>query len=108
MPEQKSFIRSGFESLIDFVYPQLCLICAGGNVVSDNLVCENCWSKATGDAHALCLSCRIPLGESLKCEQCRGQMAIPVIVLGHFRYPLQEIIHQFKYQGYHQLGAALG
>lgn len=104
---QKSLLRFGLECLADFVFPQLCLICSGENLADDALVCDRCWSKATGDSHLLCLSCGQPLGDALSCEYCKDSAVIPVAVLGHYQDPLQEIIHQFKYSGYSRLGDSL-
>lgn len=103
---QKSLLHIGLESLADFVFPPLCLICSGENLADDALVCDSCWSKATGDAHLLCLSCRRPLGDAVSCEECDSS-SVPVAVLGHYQDPLQEIIHQFKYSGYSKLGESL-
>lgn len=103
---QKSLLHIGLESLADFVFPPLCLICSGENLADDALVCDHCWSKATGDPHLLCLSCGRPFGDAASCEECDSS-SIPVAVLGHYQDPLQEIIHQFKYSGYSRLGNSL-
>lgn len=99
--------RSLLDGALEFVYPRLCLLCDSGNVSGAEIICDDCWRKATSDAHIRCLFCRQPIDESLKCEVCEESPSIPVIILGHYKNPLKEIVHQFKYHGYYGLAETL-
>lgn len=97
----------GFAELLDFVYPPFCLVCDGEISISDQIVCGDCWNKASGNEFIFCINCRNILIENLECPDCRDNSHFPVLCLGHYIPPLKDIIHHFKYHGYSKLGRNL-
>lgn len=97
----------GLAELLDFVYPPFCLVCDGEISISDQLICGNCWKKASGNAFIFCINCRKVLIENFQCPDCRDDSHFPVLCMGHYIPPLADIIHHFKYHGYSKLGQNL-
>lgn len=88
--------NSLLNSLLDFVYPPLCLGCARYNE-SEYDICSDCLDKIEAYTQPLCLHCAIPL-VSNKCPHC-DDLIIPVFAYGPYCDPLKEIIIQFKFKG---------
>ncbi|SYZ74078.1 putative Competence protein F [Candidatus Zixiibacteriota bacterium] len=100
-------ISEGFSNLLDFFYPTVCLICDQYIDSGSHLICSSCWDKATASSEIFCLNCRGLITEGIKCPNCDSKSAFPVLALGRFAGPLREIVHQFKYHGYHRLAELL-
>ncbi len=100
-------IAAGLSNLLDFFYPSFCLVCDQYIDDGPNLICPSCWNKATALGRIFCINCREEITDGLKCPHCPAELSFPVLTLGYFVDPLKEIIHQFKYQGYHRLAENL-
>lgn len=83
-------------SLIDFIYPPLCLGCAE-YTENDFHICPACVKKIQTYDQPLCLHCALPLVDN-KCPNCSNQ-ALPLYAYGHYLDPFKEIIIQFKFKG---------
>jgi ComF family protein len=97
----------GLDNLLEFVFPSLCLICSESTKVPGDLICSDCWKKASALPSVTCSRCRGTLDELWKCPNCDPGDYFPIASLGNYIDPLKEIIHQFKYGGYHKLGYLL-
>lgn len=82
---------------MDFVYPPLCLGCAD-YLAKPGSVCESCRAKIDDDHVPVCVLCLQPLESDLSCGLCRGQ-GLPLLTLGPYTFPIDQIIGQLKYYG---------
>ncbi|UCD94701.1 MAG: ComF family protein, partial [Candidatus Zixiibacteriota bacterium] len=73
----------------------------------ENLVCSNCREGIAELDLPFCSGCYAVLEDGAPCPGCLEEYALPVYALGHFVDPLKEIIHQFKYYGFQNLGKVL-
>jgi ComF family protein len=97
---------TGIREILDFLYPPLCLICGEG-VVSDRLICDSCWTKASNQGIVFCSECREVLVDSFACPESHEKECFPVVSLGRYIPPLKDIIHHFKYHGFSRLGLSI-
>jgi len=100
-------IKSGIDSLLEFVYPSCCLNCNEYIEQSGELICPDCWDKITSFDSIYCANCSNDIPTGLKCPVCGIKDSLPFIALGHFGNPLGEIIRQYKYHSFTKLGAIL-
>ena len=101
-------IKSGTDALLEFVYPSCCLNCNEYIEQPGELVCPNCWDKIETFDHIFCSNCENPLSSNLICLNCGGQDAMPILALGQYVDPLDEIVRFFKYRKFPRLGRTLG
>ncbi len=83
-------------SLFDFILPPLCLGC-NEYCENENHICELCLNKIEKYEYPVCLNCNSTLTK-LPCLYCKDQ-SLPVFIMGEYRFPLDEIIKQFKFKG---------
>lgn len=100
-------IRSGIDSLLEFVYPSCCLNCNKYIEQSGELICPDCWDKIDTFDDIYCANCGDDISISLNCSQCAQKHYLPLIVFGNYVGPLGEIIKQFKYRGFTRLSPIL-
>jgi ComF family protein len=100
-------IKDGFDGILEFIYPSVCLVCKSyiGNA---GLICDRCWIKVDYLDLPVCGNCGQQINSDLKCTACSGEESFPVVALGQYIDPLKEIIHQFKYSHFRNLGYILG
>lgn len=108
-------LRRLVNSLVDIVYPKMCLACRNklGASSVDNIVCTECWEKIKRNLPPFCHSCGRRL-EKLKftkniCPSCLkvklhfDRAFSPCVYEG----VIKDLIHKFKYNGKDYLGLAL-
>lgn len=100
-------IKSGIDSLLEFVYPSCCLNCNKYIEQSGELICPDCWDKIDTFDDIYCGNCEHPLSSSLICPSCGVQVTMPILALGQYIDPLGAIIRYFKYRGFQKLGSIL-
>jgi competence protein ComFC len=104
------------DDLLDFVYPQHCVICKKHLKRGEQDVCEVCWNSLVTLPAPFCPYCKSFIDpEDSKCGFCRftGKIAEDHKVsmarsLGWFDDSYKELIHQFKYGKKVSLGKRLG
>ncbi|HQL25019.1 MAG TPA: double zinc ribbon domain-containing protein, partial [candidate division Zixibacteria bacterium] len=86
-------------SVLDFLFPPLCLGC-GVFYDGDNLVCGRCEAGLAALAFegTICAGCGAVMSASGRCPEC-GPAFWPLFAFGDYRPPLKEIILQFKFKG---------
>lgn len=100
-------IKSGVDSILEFVYPSCCLNCGSYIESPGDLICHDCWDKISTFDHIFCGNCENPLEVNIVCENCGGDKTMPIIALGQYTDPLSEIIRYFKYRDFQKLGPIL-
>jgi ComF family protein len=101
--------RLGLENLLEFLYPSSCLNCNRYIDHPGELICEECWHKATVMPLVICAACGQLMPDGAGCINCLSpQKPLPAFTLGHYLDPLKNIIHQMKYHGYRKLSRELG
>ena len=100
----KSIIRSFFNSLIDFLYPPLCLSCQRLLQRGSDYVCPHCWN-----------SIQVATRESPLFVETSDKLAASGVVDGLVSLYVfekegvfQRIVHNLKYAGVQALGLELG
>ena len=103
-------------TLLDIIYPKICLACkrslkALANI--DNLVCLECWNRIKRNLPPFCYSCGRQLKDNPlvkhicpRCMKTRGHFDrafSPCVYEGI----IKDLIHEFKYKGKDHLGPAL-
>jgi competence protein ComFC len=104
------------DDLLDFVYPQHCVICKNYLKREERHVCENCWNSLTTLPDPFCPYCKSFMEhEDIKCVFCNStkklsedHILFKVRSLGRFDDYYKELIHQFKYGKKIPLGKRLG
>jgi ComF family protein len=96
--------RQGLLNILDFIYPPLCLSCGKNIEKQGESVCSACWDQVAVFDQPLCLNCRSIIEKGGKCSMCQANGGIPVFALNHYKDPLKNIIHRFKYDGFIGLG----
>ncbi|MEA3296820.1 MAG: ComF family protein [candidate division Zixibacteria bacterium] len=86
-----------WQGLLDFVFPPLCLGCG---VFNDGEldICEKCLAAIDRYQYPICLNCETVITGKAKCPAC-GEKSLPLFAFGNYRYPLKEIVIQFKFHG---------
>jgi competence protein ComFC len=104
------------DDLLDFVYPQHCVICKGHLKREENHVCETCWNSLVTLPDPFCPYCKSFMEhEDAECVFCNStkklsedRIFLKVRSLGRFDDYYKELIHQFKYGKKIPLGKRLG
>lgn len=96
------------KTLIDFLYPNLCLGCGSYLENQKEVICESCDNKIERTGFPICGICGSPLENSDKCPACSAEHIFPIYSLGEYVDPLREIIHQFKFQHIRRASVSLG
>jgi len=111
-----NMLRHLLNSLLDIIYPRICLVCKKNlkNVNSlDNLVCIECWREIKRNVPPFCYHC----GRHLETKEINQNLCFsclnkklyfdrafsPCIYEG----VIKELIHQFKYKNKDYLGSLL-
>jgi ComF family protein len=97
MPAESLLHNRWIRSLLDFVFPPLCLGC-GQFEDGDPPLCRSCRDAIDAYDSPLCLECFKALGESDRCPDC-GVDGVPLFAYGNYVPPLREIIIQMKFRG---------
>lgn len=96
--------------VLDLIYPPVCLICELEDASSSAQVCEKCWGKLMA-----LLKAQTPLSSPLSlsfppaspARERRKRSLRRIVSLGAYDPPLEEMIKQFKYNGFTRLGVRL-
>lgn len=122
VPKLLHFLLDLKDDLLDFVYPQHCVICKKYLKREERDVCEVCWNSLVTLPDPFCPYCKSLMEPGdLKCSFCEsagkisennkllsaGSMGM-VRSLGRFDDYYKELIHQFKYRKRIPLGKRLG
>lgn len=101
----KPFIGTVGKALIDALLPQQCALCAAGTG-SDAPVCPACVAKLPTLPEPSCPQCADFSAAAILCGQCISTPPAFDAVISPYLYaePMDQLIHQFKYQ--HQLRLA--
>jgi predicted amidophosphoribosyltransferase len=92
-----SFFSNLLNAGLDFVFPQMCLIC--NKETEKGMVCDNCLDYLPIVKPPLCLHCGRPLKSGVSCHFCKKQNK-----LDHgrawmvFMPPSDRLIHHYKYR----------
>jgi ComF family protein len=86
-----------YHSVLDFVFPPLCLGC-GAYVESGDPVCAACDDAIDTFSSAICLSCGQNVMAGAGCPVC-GDDSFLLYAFADYVDPMKEIIHQFKFKG---------
>ena len=97
MMEEPSKPVPWYHSVLDFVFPPLCLGC-GAYVESGDPVCVACDDAIDTFSSAICLSCGQNTMTGTSCPVC-GDDSFSLYAFADYVDPMQEIIHQFKFKG---------
>lgn len=107
-----------FCSLLDVVFPPVCLLCGRKTLSGSMSTCPECWAKARPIDGPVCKKCGLPI-----LSQDRKELDIPYLCLicrktewrfdlaraGYiFDGPVKDAIHMMKYQGHFGMGRWLG
>jgi len=104
------------DDLLDFVYPQHCIICKKHLNRKERHVCETCWNSLVTLPDPFCPYCKsfMEHGDT-KCVFCdstkklsEDHILLKVRSLGRFADYYKELIHQLKYDKKIPLGKRLG
>ncbi len=104
----KSQYEASFKGIFDFIFPPVCLTCNRYIVSNNVLVCQRCLDITATFDFPFCSECHEILENPEKCPHCNSEASLPVFALGNYIDPLKELIHRFKFSGYHSLGEQLG
>lgn len=109
-------LRGFISSLVDVIYPRLCMVCKKslkGTSNIDNIVCLECWQKIKRNLPPFCYQCGRQLEKSnftkhicyncIKKKLNFDRAFSPCVYEG----VIKELIHQFKYRGKDYLGPTL-
>ena len=106
-----TFAPGFFSRLINRLIPNHCLLC--GTACGTPLICKHCYGGLPhlGKFPYLCHCCALPLKSPAPlCGQCLERR--PAFTRSHiafsYEYPLDHLIHQFKYRQQLTSGKALG
>lgn len=83
-------------SMLDFILPPLCLGC-DEYCDNESNICDLCLNKIEEYEYPICLNCNSTLTK-IPCHFCKDK-SLPVFIMGEYRFPLDEIIKQFKFKG---------
>jgi ComF family protein len=100
----KATLKSLFNSVLDFVYPPLCLVCSRLLDTGKDHVCSECW-ESVPKVHpdlALYLETRRKLVETESVEELAS------LFVFEKEGALQKIVHSLKYSGVQTLGLEIG
>ncbi|MFT3794340.1 ComF family protein [Flavobacterium sp.] len=93
-----------FTSLIHLFFPPVCAGCDSLLLVSENAICSRCRHEVPQTGHHL-----IPQNEAFKKFYGKVDVVFAAAFLYyHKKGIVQELIHQLKYKGMEEIGAALG
>lgn len=96
-----------FQDFLDLLFPPVCGLCGQKADTPDRLVCQQCLDKIPGLPDPYCSHCRIVLGESSTCPDCRNS-SFPVFTLGPYNESLKQLVHDLKFAGLKPLGPLMG
>jgi competence protein ComFC len=103
----KNRISWFFNSVLDFLFPPLCLSC--NQEVENGLVCFQCLNKINRSPLGVCAKCGYPLGYNQACRHCKVGLILPrTRALGFYSEPWLPLIHALKYQGKKSLAKIFG
>ena len=88
--------------MLDFILPPLCFGC-DEYCDNEDHICDLCLNKIEKYEYPVCLNCNSTLPK-LPCLYCKDQ-SLPVFIMGEYRFPLDEIIKQFKFKGFTHLAS---
>lgn len=96
-----------FISLLDFIYPPLCVVC--GEEIEKGLVCEDCLGKLIRLNIETCFICGEPVLDT-KPHRCRRERLElkRIRTLGTYASPRKELIWELKYHHKPSLAKILG
>jgi ComF family protein len=100
-------LRRPLDGIYDILFPPVCLCCDEFIDDDHRPVCRRCWDRIDYFERPFCLTCRSPLERVDRCPICQSERIRPVFSLGQYVDPLKEMIHQFKYHGFADLGRML-
>lgn len=103
--------RSGFDRLLDLLYPPACAGCGRACPPDDPYFCARCVIALGWRDPVRCPVCETPVAlRNQWCETCLDRMprVERVIALGYYVGPLRRAVRIFKYHGYRGLGSWLG
>ena len=115
-PNLLHFLSELKDDLLDFVYPQHCVICKKYLKREEKDVCETCWNSLVTLPDPFCPYCKSFMEqEDAKCFFCdstkklwEDHIFLKVRSLGRFDDYYKELIYQFKYGKKIPLGKRLG
>jgi len=105
--QSDSLLIDTLNSVLDFIYPPVCLVCDTIVDEPDEPICQRCWDKIYTFDYIFCGNCEYPMSGNLSCSNCSPDNAIPIMALGRYRDPLGEIVRDFKYRGFRKIGRQL-
>ena len=96
-----------FNNLIDFVFPQECILCS--KETARSLVCRTCHEYLPAVHSPVCRTCGRPVRTHDVCAYCRnGSWLDHGRAWLYFIPPVNTLIHHFKYRGKKVLATLLG
>ncbi len=106
-PTAQTTIRSFFRGLTDIIYPKECVSCKNTIVHNavDDLVCFDCWTAIKENVPPFCIRCGRHLDKKNLtknvCPHCirKEYYFDRAFSPCSFEGPIQELIHEFKYNG---------
>jgi ComF family protein len=109
-------LRELISSLVDIIYPKICLVCKTdlkGLSSVDKLICRQCWSKIKRNIPPFCHSCGRHLeSQDFNKHICPACIKNPLYFDRAFspcvyEGVMKELIHEFKYKNKDYLGHTL-
>ncbi len=93
-------------ALLDTLLPSRCAGCGCGG----SLFCDDCLRQIVPLARPACPICLAPTDDGLPCTECRADRPplTGLHAVGRHADPLRQVIHHFKYDGWHTLASPLG
>jgi ComF family protein len=99
-------VREVFSPVLEIIFPTHC----GGCGSQGDILCHACRrSFLPVDIASACPKCGRWIGKAIVCGRCTGEKrGVEQAYFGfHFRGPLREAVHSFKFQGRKDVGRAL-
>jgi len=97
------------DDVLDFIFPQHCVICKKYLSRKEQNVCQVCWEKLIRLPYPFCVECRSFIEKESHCRQCKDESGLGLIYsLGNFDDSYQNLVYAFKYDQLVNVGIRLG
>ena len=97
------------DDVLDFIFPQHCIICKKYLSRKEQNVCQICWDNLVRLPFPFCVECRSLVEKDSHCRQCQNESDLDLVYsLGAFDDSYQNLIYAFKYDQLTNLGKRLG
>lgn len=109
-------ILNTFHGFLDILYPRHCFVCNKGLYEEDSVyTCKECWAGIETICSKRCVRCGFELGPGMAghikgCPECKN-VSLKFersFFVSDYKWPLKDLIHQFKYNKHECLAKPLG